>query len=114
MTNIKITQEAREAAASIAEWQASTGWRPCFFVPEFAGKAREGVWDNHPLVEMMQALINQTLDRIAHETDRRMVRYIARANEANEAGDDELAYGRRECSLAMEFFGYYIRTLKDN
>lgn len=65
MTNIKITQEAREAAASIAEWQASTGWKPCFFVPEFAGKARQGVWDNHPLVEMMQALINQTVERCA-------------------------------------------------
>lgn len=65
MTNIKITQEAREAAASIAEWQASTGWRPCFFVPEFAGKAREGIWDNHPLVEMMQTLINQTVERCA-------------------------------------------------
>lgn len=96
MTNIKITKDAREAAASIAEWQASTGWRPCFFVSEFAGKAREGVWDNHPLVEMMQALINQTVDRCAKVAD----------YHADMAGFQ----GRR----VGDNIATAIRTLKDN
>lgn len=94
MTNIKITQEAREVAEQVLGEMA--------------------LGNESRAYAIVQALINQTIDRIAHEADRRMVRYIARANEANEAGDDEIAYGRKECSLAMEFFGDYIRTLKDN
>lgn len=101
MTNIKITKDAREAAASIAEWQASTGWKPCFFVPEFAGKAQEGVRDNHPLVEMMQALINQTVDRCAKVADD----YEGTA--ANDRCDDP--QGAAACDI-----GDAIRTLKDN
>lgn len=104
MTNIKITQEAREAAASIAEWQASTGWRPCFFVPDFAGKAREGVWDNHPLVEMMQALINQTVERCALVAEERRRYFVS----------DHMADVRCFVKFSAKEAAAAIRTLKDN
>jgi hypothetical protein len=104
MTNIKITQEARDAAASISEWQASTGWRQCFFVSEFAGKARDGVCDDHPLVEMMQALINQTVERCAEMAEERGRYFVA----------DHMADVRCFVKFSAKEAAAAIRTIKDN
>lgn len=109
MTNIKITQAAREAAASIAEWQASTGWKPCFFVPEFAGKAREGVWDNHPLVEMMQALINQTVEQAMV-----LVEFEAWGEKQVQASQRDGEDGPSWYNQAIEDAVKAIRTLQGN
>lgn len=106
---MKITQEAREAAASIAEWQASTGWKPCFFVPEFAGKAREGIKDDHPLVEMMQALINQTVERATA-----LVEFESWGEKQVQASQRDGNDGPSWYNQAIEDAVKAIRTLKYN
>jgi hypothetical protein len=50
-----VTQVDREAAAALVEWQNSTGWEPQFFHPGLPKGMREGVWDNHPVVQAFAA-----------------------------------------------------------
>jgi hypothetical protein len=45
-----VTQEDREAAAAIVEWQNGTGWEPQFFHPGLPQGMRDGAWDEHPIV----------------------------------------------------------------
>ena len=54
----KVSQEARELAAEAAEWQTGTGWEPPFFHHSFPTSVREGIWDEHPLVEMFQRALD--------------------------------------------------------
>lgn len=71
---MNISQEAREAAAKFVEWliDAELAWsqeRVPFFQTGFPAAIREGIWDEHEIVQAIAAAEARGMERAAQIAD---------------------------------------------
>lgn len=96
---MKISPEAREAAASVVGFHGRQ--------IGVDAKIRAGKWDDHPLAITMQSLINSTLERAAGVA-------LARANHAQRLIEgDDVTNARVAFMMCAELIEKEIRQLMD-